>query len=171
MIVSDFQPLGEGPSATPIVSFLRCDRGSTPADHHTLAVALGPRPGLAHVAFEVRDVDEIGRGGRWLRERGHRHAWGIGRHLLGSQLFDYWRAPDGTVVEHYADGDVFDASAPTGRLPFTGSNLAQWGPEPPPDFALPPFSLAALAEAARGIAASDEISVALLARAVRALSR
>src|SRR5262249_5671311 len=97
MIVSDFQPLGEGPAATPIVSFLRCDRGLTPADHHTLAVALGPRPGLAHVAFEVRDVDEIGRGARWLRGRGHRHAWGIGRHLLGSQLFDYWRAPDGTV--------------------------------------------------------------------------
>ncbi|MFO0588450.1 MAG: VOC family protein [Polyangiaceae bacterium] len=171
MIVSDYQPIDESPGATPIVSFLRCDRGSTPADHHTLAVALGPETGVAHVAFEVRDVDEIGRGAAFLRARGHRRAWGIGRHILGSQLFDYWRAPDGIVVEHYCDGDVLDASAATGRLPFCGSNLAQWGGRPPLDFALPPLSIDALAGAARGIAASDEISLSLLAKAVSALSR
>jgi hypothetical protein len=171
MIVSDYQPLDEGPAATPIVSFLRCDRGATPTDHHTLAIALGPQQGLAHAAFEVRDVDEIGRGAAFLRERGHRHAWGIGRHILGSQLFDYWRAPDGAVVEHYTDGDVFDAAAPTGRLPFCGSHLAQWGDRPPLGFALPPFSVAAVVEAARGIAGSDELSIPLLTRALRALSR
>jgi catechol 2,3-dioxygenase-like lactoylglutathione lyase family enzyme len=167
MIVSDFQVL----DGRPVVSFLRCDRGSTPSDHHTLAVAVGPREGLGHVAFEVADVDEIGRGAAWLRALGHRHAWGIGRHVLGSQLFDYWRAPDGAVVEHYADGDVFDASAPTGRLAFNGSNLAQWGPKPPRDFALPPLSLPLVVEAARAVATSDEISLPLLARTVRALSR
>lgn len=171
MIVSDYQHLDTDPSSTPIVSFMRCDRGATPTDHHTLAVALGPQAGLAHVAFEVRDIDEIGRGAALLRARGNRHAWGIGRHILGSQLFDYWRAPDGIVAEHYCDGDVFDASAPTGHLPFCGSNLAQWGERPPLDFALPPLSPAAVAGAVRGIATSDEISVGLLARAVGALSR
>lgn len=170
MIVSDYQPIDESPGATPIVSFLRCDLGSTPSDHHTLAVAFGPQAGLAHVAFEVRDIDEIGRGAAFLRARGHRHAWGIGRHVLGSQLFDYWRAPDGIVAEHYSDSDVFDASAPTGRLPFRGSNLAQWGDRPPLDFALPPPSLAAVANAAWGIASSD-VSVSVLARALSALSR
>ncbi|HVU01840.1 MAG TPA: VOC family protein [Polyangiaceae bacterium] len=171
MIVSDYQHLDTERSPTPIVSFMRCDRGATLTDHHTLAVAIGPRPGLAHVAFEVRDVDEIGRGAAFLRARGYRHAWGIGRHILGSQLFDYWRAPDGIVAEHYSDGDVFDSSAPTGRLPFRGSTLAQWGEKPPPDFALPPLSPSAIAGAVRGIATSDEISVALLARAASALSR
>ncbi len=171
MIVSDYQPLDEGSAATPIVSFLRCDRGATPTDHHTLAVALGPRTGLAHAAFEVRDIDEIGRGAALLRARGYRHAWGIGRHILGSQIFDYWRAPDGIVVEHYSDGDVFDATAPTGRLPFRGSHLAQWGDKPPLDFAFPPLSLHFLASAARGIAGSDEASLSLLSRAARALSR
>lgn len=171
MIVSDYQSLDAQPSAVPIVSFLRCDRGSTPTDHHTLAVALGPRQGLAHAAFEVGDIDEIGRGAKWLEAHGYVRAWGIGRHILGSQLFDYWRAPDGIVVEHYADGDLFDASAPTGRLPFSGSNLAQWGPKPPPDFALPPLSLATVIESARAVAASDEVSLPLLARTVRALSR
>jgi catechol 2,3-dioxygenase-like lactoylglutathione lyase family enzyme len=171
MIVSDYQPLDETPGATPVASFMRCDRGSTPTDHHTLAIALGPNTGVAHIAFEVPDIDEIGRGAAHLRARKHRHAWGIGRHILGSQLFDYWRAPDGIVVEHYCDGDVFDAHAPTGRLPFAGSNLAQWGEPPPLDFALPPLSPAAVVEAARGLASSDEASVSLFARALRALSR
>jgi catechol 2,3-dioxygenase-like lactoylglutathione lyase family enzyme len=171
MIVSDYQHLDTGPSSAPIVSFMRCDLGATLTDHHTLAVALGPRTGLAHVAFEVRDIDEIGRGAAFLRARGYRHAWGIGRHILGSQLFDYWRAPDGILAEHYSDGDVFDASAPTGRLPFRGSTLAQWGERPPRDFALPPLSPSALAGAVRGVATSNEVSVALLARAVSALSR
>lgn len=171
MIVSDYQHLDAAPSSVPIVSFMRCDRGETVADHHTVAVALGPQTGLAHVAFEVRDVDEIGRGAAFLRARGYRHAWGIGRHILGSQLFDYWRAPDGIIAEHYSDGDVFDASAPTGRLPFRGSTLAQWGERPPRDFALPPLSPAIIAGAVRGVATSNEISVALLARAVGALSR
>ena len=170
MIVSDFQHLEEDTSSPPIVSFLRCDRGATPTDHHTIAVALAPHEGLAHVAFEVRDIDEIGRGAAFLRGRGYRHAWGIGRHILGSQLFDYWRSPDGIVAEHYCDGDVFDAAAPTGLQPFRGSNLFQWGEQPPLDFALPPLSPTTVARALRGIAKSDEVSIALLARAASALS-
>ncbi len=171
MIVSDFQPLDETPGAVPVGSFIRCDRGSTPTDHHTLAVALGPESGVAHVAFEVADVDEIGRGAAYLRARAHRHAWGIGRHILGSQLFDYWRSPDGVVIEHYCDGDVFDDAAPTGRLPFSGSNLAQWGGPPPLDFALPPPSLAAVTKAARGVVSGGASTVSLFARTLRALSR
>lgn len=169
-IASDVQALDDA-NATPVVTFLRCDRGETPTDHHTIAVALGPRAGLAHVAFEVDDVDEIGRGAAWLSSRGRRHAWGIGRHLLGSQVFDYWRAPDGTVVEHYADGDVFDRTAPTGRSAFRGSNLLQWGPKPPKDFGRPPLSPHTLIEAARAIAASDEVSLPLLTRALAAIAR
>jgi catechol 2,3-dioxygenase-like lactoylglutathione lyase family enzyme len=169
MIVSDYQPLEDAPQLAPVASFLRCDRGATFTDHHTLAVALGPTTGLAHVAFEVRDIDEIGRGAAHLRAQGYRHAWGIGRHILGSQLFDYWRAPDGIMAEHYCDGDVFDAAAPTGRLPFRGSNLAQWGGPPPRDFALPPLTPHTALETARGLASSKNLS--LLAKALRALAR
>jgi len=39
---------------------------------------------------------------------------GVGRHLLGSQIFDYWRDPWGQKHEHYADGDLFDAAQPPG---------------------------------------------------------
>ena len=48
-----------------------------------------------HSAYEVVDVDALGMGQRVLREQGYKHAWGIGRHILGSQLFDYWNDPCG----------------------------------------------------------------------------
>jgi hypothetical protein len=30
----------------------------------------------------------------------------VGRHILGSQVFDYWHDPSRFKIEHYADGDV-----------------------------------------------------------------
>jgi len=39
----------------------------------------------------------------------------IGRHIQGSQLFDYRRDPDGFPVEHFAGGDVFDSTLEPGR--------------------------------------------------------
>jgi catechol 2,3-dioxygenase-like lactoylglutathione lyase family enzyme len=170
MIVSDYQTLDEQPGALAVTSFLRCDLGETPADHHTLAVALSPLQQVSHIAFEVPDLDQLGRGAAYLKARGHRHTWGFGRHILGSQVFDYWRAPGGFVAEHYCDGDVFDAAAPTGRLPFRGSNLAQWGGPPPLGLALHTFDPRELAESARALVQSDA-SPATFARALRALTR
>lgn len=137
MIVSDFQWLEEAPGRGPVMAFTRCDRGEQPSDHHTIAIAAGAGDGLAHAAFETEDLDAIAAGGAWLRERGWRHVWGIGRHVLGSQLFDYWRDPDGRTLEHYADGDVLTAPAGTGRTPFRGTTLYQWGPPLPADFVGP----------------------------------
>ena len=90
------------------MSFIRCDRGSTPADHHTLAMALGPVNRYVHSAYQVCDLDALAAGGEHLREQGYFRSWGIGRHIQGSQIFDYWRDPDGFLVEHFADGDMFD---------------------------------------------------------------
>ena len=42
MIVSDFLYFPGQRDRGPTMSFIRCDRGATPADHHTLALALGP---------------------------------------------------------------------------------------------------------------------------------
>ncbi|HWB95804.1 MAG TPA: VOC family protein, partial [Bryobacteraceae bacterium] len=83
-IPSDVQVLPDG---SPAVTFLRLDLGDTPADHHTLALAQGFAPAYNHSAFEVVDADAVGMGQRVLRERGWTHAWGIGRHILGSQIF------------------------------------------------------------------------------------
>lgn len=59
---------------------------------------------------------------------------GIGRHIQGSQIFDYWRDPDGFLVEHFADGDLFDNTLEPGWAPLTASGLAQWGPPATKDF-------------------------------------
>ncbi|MEV0671512.1 VOC family protein [Mycobacterium sp. NPDC050441] len=134
MIVSDFQFFPGQRDRGPTMSFIRCDRGSVPTDHHTLALALGPRNRYVHSAYQVADLDALAAGGEYLRERGYRRSWGIGRHIQGSQLFDYWRDPDGFLVEHFADGDMFDNTLEPGWAPFTASGLAQWGPPVTKDF-------------------------------------
>ena len=134
MIVSDFLYYPGQRERGPAMSFIRCDRGATPADHHTLAMALGPRNRYVHSAYQVCDLDALAAGGEYLSDRGYFRSWGIGRHIQGSQIFDYWRDPDGFLVEHFADGDMFDSTLEPGWAPFTASGLAQWGPPVTKDF-------------------------------------
>ena len=91
-------------------AFLRCDRGPIPSDHHTLFLLGTGKPGFNHAAFEVADFDDLMCGHDWLKEKGRRHEWGVGRHLLGSQIFDYWRDPWRHTLEHWTDGDLLDAA-------------------------------------------------------------
>lgn len=134
MIVSDFLYFPGQRDRGPAMSFIRCDRGDTPTDHHTLAMALGPRNRYVHSAYQVADLDAMAAGGEYLQHRGYQRSWGIGRHIQGSQLFDYWRDPDGFLVEHFADGDMFDNTLEPGWAAFTASGLAQWGPPVTKDF-------------------------------------
>lgn len=114
-------------------AFLRCDRGDALTDHHTLFMIQSPKgPGFNHAAFEVADLDDLMLGHQKLKDAGRHAEWGVGRHILGSQVFDYWRDPWGHTLEHWTDGDLFTAA--------DGSNVAtlddllgvQWGPAAPP---------------------------------------
>ncbi len=134
LIVSDFLYYDGQRERGPVMSFVRCDRGTEATDHHTLAMALGPSDRYVHSAYQVCDIDAIGAGSRYLTDHGYRHSWGIGRHIQGSQIFDYWRDPDGFLVEHFADGDRFDSTLEPGWAPMTASGLAQWGPPASKDF-------------------------------------
>lgn len=134
LIVSDFLYFDGQRERGPTMSFIRCDRGGVATDHHTLAMALGPANRYVHSAYQVSDLDALAAGGEYLSERGYFRSWGIGRHIQGSQLFDYWRDPDGFMVEHFTDGDLFDNTVETGWAPFTASGLAQWGPPVSKDF-------------------------------------
>jgi hypothetical protein len=134
MIVSDFLFYPGQRDRGPTMSFIRCDRGETPADHHTVAIALGPTNRYVHSAYQVCDLDALAAGGEYLKDRGYQRSWGIGRHIQGSQIFDYWRDPEGFLVEHFSDGDMFDCTLQPGWAPFTGSGLAQWGPPVTKDF-------------------------------------
>lgn len=116
--------------------FIRCDRGGRAVDHHTLNFASVPGlpPKFHHAAFEVADLDDLMAGSRHLEERGYRHDWGVGRHILGSQVFDYWRDPWGHRVEHWTDGDLLDASVPPNITDIQTMMGHQWGPPSPADF-------------------------------------
>jgi catechol 2,3-dioxygenase-like lactoylglutathione lyase family enzyme len=134
LIVSDFLFFPGQRDRGPTMSFIRCDRGSEATDHHTLALTLGPTNRYVHSAYQVADLDALAAGGEHLRERGYDRSWGIGRHIQGSQIFDYWRDPDGLLVEHFTDGDRFDCTLEPGWGEMTASNLAQWGPPATADF-------------------------------------
>jgi hypothetical protein len=82
----------------------------------------------------VSDLDALAAGGEYLRDHGYQRSWGIGRHIQGSQIFDYWRDPDGFLVEHFTDGDLFDNTLEPGWAAMTASGLAQWGPPVTKDF-------------------------------------
>lgn len=128
LIPSDVQYLADG---TPNLAFCRLDLGDQPADHHTLVFVGAIEEKYEHSAYEVVDLDALGQGQQVLRAQGHRHMWGIGRHVLGSQLFDYWYDPDGFEMEHYADGDVFTADYETRYSPLTFGSIWAWGEDAP----------------------------------------
>jgi catechol 2,3-dioxygenase-like lactoylglutathione lyase family enzyme len=112
-------------------AFLRCDRGPIPSDHHTLFLLGTGKPGFNHAAFEVVDFDDLMCGHDFLKQQGRRHEWGVGRHILGSQIFDYWRDPWNHTLEHWTDGDLLDAAWGSRSSTLQEALRTQWGPPPP----------------------------------------
>jgi len=114
-------------------AFLRCDRGETPTDHHTLFLLQSPS-GVAkfnHAAFEVVDFDDLMLGHTHLKRAKRTPAWGVGRHILGSQIFDYWKDPWGHELEHWTDGDLFAAGDGSHKATLQDLLGVQWGPNHP----------------------------------------
>ncbi|MDH3738231.1 MAG: VOC family protein, partial [Alphaproteobacteria bacterium] len=86
--------------------FMRC-AGSR--DHHNLfLLRRDNRPGFNHAAYEVRNFDEIMMGGAFMKSRGWVPDTTPGRHILGSNLYWYFRNPCGGNTEYFADMDCMD---------------------------------------------------------------
>lgn len=86
--------------------FLRCEGGR---DHHNLGLFhMVDAARFNHIAFEVRDFDEIMFGGAHMRKRGWESASGPGRRIVGSNLFWNFRNPCGGQTEYFADMDRMD---------------------------------------------------------------
>lgn len=112
-----------------IGAFMRCDRGDIPTDHHTLFLLQSPNaPGINHAAFEVANFDDLMLGHTHLKNAKRTPAWGVGRHILGSQVFDYWKDPWGNELEHWTDGDLFTAADGSHKATFQDLLGVQWGP-------------------------------------------
>jgi catechol 2,3-dioxygenase-like lactoylglutathione lyase family enzyme len=125
-------------------SFMRCS-----TDHHNLLIQQGPFATLHHVAWEMDDVDSVGRAAAaMVAADPSRHVWGLGRHAIGSNYFWYLRDPAGNFHEYTSDLDVIDEAeawraATTAQAPHA---IAIWGPPVPREFLLPD-DIAALAQA------------------------
>jgi len=130
LIVSDEIYAGEETNV--IGAFLRCNRGEIHVDHHTLFLLGGPNPGFNHAAFEIADWDSLMEGHYELARAGYTHSWGVGKHLLGSQVFDYWKDPHGFVLEHFTDGDLLNESFGSHKAPIEQLLGSFWGPKGSP---------------------------------------
>jgi catechol 2,3-dioxygenase-like lactoylglutathione lyase family enzyme len=118
-----------------IGSFNRCDRGDTFVDHHVFFCIKREKTGLNHLSFEVEDIDDVAIGHDYLKSFGtYEHMWGLGRHLLGSQVYDYWADPWGRVHEHWADSDRLNVANGSHLLPAEEALTSQWGERPPEKF-------------------------------------
>lgn len=118
-----------------IATFNRCDRGEIYVDHHTFLCVEGPTTGLNHVSFEVQTIDDVMIGHEYLvSKKKYEHVWGIGRHVLGSQVFDYWKDPWGRVHEHWTDTDVLNNKTPPQLLSTDDGFDSQWGEAVPEAF-------------------------------------
>ena len=91
--------------------FVRCNR-----KHHALAYAKAELASLNHIAFEMPSLDAVMRGIVRLREAGYEPVWGPGRHGPGNNVFGYFIAPYGGVVEYTAEvsevGDDYKVGGP-----------------------------------------------------------
>ncbi|CAN9118097.1 unnamed protein product [Alternaria alternata] len=114
-----------------VAIFAHIDIGPSYTDHHTIFLSTNPTSHVHHCSFEVHDFDTQNLGHEWLAQKGYTSVWGVGRHILGSQLFDYWWDTTGNMIEHYADGDLVNEETPVGWGEAGDESLAVWGPEVP----------------------------------------
>ncbi|KAM3065375.1 hypothetical protein ACMFMG_011501 [Clarireedia jacksonii] len=115
------------PDGKNVSAFNRLDRGSEFVDHHTFFFFEGPKCHVHHSSFETHDFDTQVLGHDWLRQKGYESCWGVGRHIMGSQIFDYWFDTSRFILEHYVDGDLMDNKVPTSMELASVENLAVWG--------------------------------------------
>jgi catechol 2,3-dioxygenase-like lactoylglutathione lyase family enzyme len=96
---------------TRMMTFVRCNR-----KHHALAYAHADASTLNHVAFEMPGIDAAMRGLSRMREAGFDTVWGPGRHGPGNNVFNYFVAPFGAVIEYTAEvsevGDDYKVGGP-----------------------------------------------------------
>ena len=124
-----------GDKSNLIGSFNRLDRGDDYVDHHVFFCLVHQKTGLNHLSFEVQDIDDVAMGHDHLAHVGkYEHVWGIGRHVLGSQVYDYWSDPWGRVHEHWADSDRLNLANGSNLVPAEEALTSQWGEAPPAKF-------------------------------------
>ncbi|GAC1403509.1 MAG: VOC family protein [Novosphingobium sp.] len=105
--------------------FVRCNQS-----HHSTAFARAGIASLNHVAFEMEDLDAVMRGIGRLRDHHHVPAWGPGRHGPGANVYAYYIAPFGPVIEFSTAVEKVAADYRTGEpddWTWPPNRIDQWG--------------------------------------------
>lgn len=105
--------------------FVRCNEF-----HHSTAFARAGFCSLNHIAFEMQDLEAVMRGVGRLRDHGEAPAWGPGRHGPGDNVFAYFIAPFGAVVEFSTAVETVPDDYPTGSpedWTWPANRIDQWG--------------------------------------------
>ena len=110
-------------------AFTRCNRGEEYVDHHTVFFINAGHADFNHAAFEVANWDVLMQSHYELKKAGHQHSFGVGKHILGSQTFDYWKDPNGFMLEHFTDGDLFNESFGSHKRSPADLMGTHWGPD------------------------------------------
>lgn len=115
-----------------IVAFTYARHG---CDHHLLALIKGPGIGIHHSSWDLPGIEDVGLGKNQMWTGGYTMHWGVGRHCLGSNYFNYVRDNDGTWWEYNCHIDYI----PKGMHWDGGdvdpeNSLYLWGPDLPEEF-------------------------------------
>lgn len=105
--------------------FVRCNES-----HHSTAFARAGFTSLNHVAFEMDDLDAVMRGIGCMRDHGFAPAWGPGRHGPGDNVYAYYIAPFGAVIEYSTAVEKVPADYRTGEpddWTWPDNRIDQWG--------------------------------------------
>jgi catechol 2,3-dioxygenase-like lactoylglutathione lyase family enzyme len=106
--------------------FYRVDRGSAYVDHHSIVLFGSDVSSLHHMSFEVQDAESQFIAHRWMLKNGQQPIWGVGRHPLGSHVFDLWRDPNGFRFETFTDTDMLTADKPPGLHSILSAEMDLW---------------------------------------------
>ena len=115
-----------------VIGFLHGAHGS---DHHMIAFAKSAAPGFHHASWIVPSIDHIGLGAMGMADQGYKKCWGTGRHVLGSNYFNYIQDPWGSWCEYACGIDFIPAYVTWSHKDHPlEDGFYLWGPDLPPDF-------------------------------------
>jgi catechol 2,3-dioxygenase-like lactoylglutathione lyase family enzyme len=114
-----------------IFLWMRCN-----PDHHGLAFAKTCAIKMHHFAFEVADFTYLARQAEHLMQNGYVLLYGPGRHGPGQNQFEYFRDPEGNLIEFMCDlQQIWDDATYIPRVWSSKERWVNlWGPDGPADF-------------------------------------
>ena len=100
--------------------------------HHRVALFPSDKPGVQHINFQVKSIDDVMRSYYVLRDRQVHIRFGPGRHPLSGAMFLYFDGPDQMIYE-YSYGVMLLNENPEHRarqFPWEHWSLCMWGALP-----------------------------------------